>query len=205
MLSSVGVGGHSLHGGYGFSSHTHGMALDWIAGATVVLANASIVDCSATENVDLFWALRGAGSSFGIVAEFRFNTFAVPKVVVPFTINLNPRTSANLAAIMTAFQNYTLNGMPAKMNLRLQIAVYSTEFEGLYHGTNDDLLASIQPLVSMLNITNFRGGQETDWMGGFDDYAYSGQIDTTSSAYNTVCRERNLWFPFSRSPFGLSS
>ncbi|KAK1773163.1 hypothetical protein QBC45DRAFT_102386 [Copromyces sp. CBS 386.78] len=60
----VGVGGHSLHGGFGFSSHTYGLAVDWIAAATVVLANSTVVTASPTENPDLFWALRGAGSNF---------------------------------------------------------------------------------------------------------------------------------------------
>jgi FAD/FMN-containing dehydrogenase len=63
----VGVGGHALHGGYGVSSHTKGLALDWMVGATIVLANSSVVNVSATENPDLFWAIRGAGSSMGIV------------------------------------------------------------------------------------------------------------------------------------------
>jgi FAD/FMN-containing dehydrogenase len=183
---SVGVGGHSLHGGYGFSSHTHGMALDWIAGASVVLANGSLVECSATENEDLYWALRGAGSSFGIVTEFRFNTFVAPQYVVPFSLRPNIRTSTDLAQALSAFQNYTLEGMPAEMNLRFQIAAYSTEFEGLYHGTNASMVAALQPLLTMLNITNFRGAKAVDWMTGFDDYAYSGQIDITSSTYSAV-------------------
>ncbi|EHL02117.1 putative 6-hydroxy-D-nicotine oxidase [Glarea lozoyensis 74030] len=37
---------------------------------------------------DLFWAVRGAGSSFGIVAEFEFSTFEAPNHVTPFTIDL---------------------------------------------------------------------------------------------------------------------
>lgn len=35
----VGVSGHSLHGGYGMSSHKYGLATDWISSMTVVLAN----------------------------------------------------------------------------------------------------------------------------------------------------------------------
>jgi FAD/FMN-containing dehydrogenase len=42
-----------------------------MTGATVVLANSTVVNCSLTENADLFWALRGAGSSFGIVTSFQ--------------------------------------------------------------------------------------------------------------------------------------
>lgn len=78
-----------LHGGYGLSTRTHGLALDWLIGATVVLSNGTIVHCSAAENQDLFWALRGAGSSFDIVAEFEFDTFEAPDQVTTFSLALN--------------------------------------------------------------------------------------------------------------------
>lgn len=84
----VGVAGHLLHGGYGWASHTKGLASDWVIGATVVLANATEVHCSAIENPDLFWALRGAGSNFGIVTSFELNTFGAPPVSTPFKVSL---------------------------------------------------------------------------------------------------------------------
>jgi FAD/FMN-containing dehydrogenase len=189
----VGVGGHALHGGYGFSSHTHGLSLDWIEGATVVLANASVVDCSATENVDLFWAIRGAGSSFGIVTEFRFNTFAVPEVVVPFTLTVPAQEANDIVLALASFQNYTLYSMPSEMNMRVEIQMFGgTEFQGLYHGNASDMEAALQPLLSMLNVsfTSVQGGQETNWMGGFDDYAYSNDIDITTPSYSEVSDRR---------------
>ena len=81
LLGSVGLGGHVLHGGYGMSSRTHGLALDWVDSMTVVLANASVVDCSATVHPSLFWAMLGAGSGFGIATEFRFRTYEAPEIM----------------------------------------------------------------------------------------------------------------------------
>ena len=69
-------------------SHYKGLALDFLTGATVVLANGSAVDCSDTQNADLFWALRGAGSNFGIVTSFVFRTFPAPDMATSFTVNL---------------------------------------------------------------------------------------------------------------------
>lgn len=46
---------------------------------TVVLADSSVVTASETQNSDLFWALRGAGCSFGIVVDFKFKTIAAPE------------------------------------------------------------------------------------------------------------------------------
>ncbi|KAL1985690.1 hypothetical protein VTN96DRAFT_7438 [Rasamsonia emersonii] len=67
---SVGVGGLALHGGYGWLTGAHGLALDNILEMQIALANGSLVRASATENEDLFWAMKGAGSLFGAVTEF---------------------------------------------------------------------------------------------------------------------------------------
>ncbi|RGP70327.1 6-hydroxy-d-nicotine oxidase [Fusarium longipes] len=69
-VSHTGVGGLTLHGGYGFLSGIHGLAIDNMISCQVVLADGSIVTASASENSDLFWTLRGAGSSFGVVTQF---------------------------------------------------------------------------------------------------------------------------------------
>ncbi|KAK5741292.1 hypothetical protein LTR17_003998 [Elasticomyces elasticus] len=112
----VGVSGHSLHGGYGMSSHKYGLAVDWIAGMTVVLANASIVHTSATEHPDLFWALKGAGSSPGIVAEYEFNTFPAPEEVTYFSMPFKWNASS-APAKLEALEAYTRETMPAELTI----------------------------------------------------------------------------------------
>jgi FAD/FMN-containing dehydrogenase len=67
----VGIGGHATIGGLGPSSRMWGSALDHVEEVEVVLANSSIVRASDTQNQDIFWALKGAGASFGIITEFK--------------------------------------------------------------------------------------------------------------------------------------
>jgi FAD/FMN-containing dehydrogenase len=55
----MGVGGFLLSGGYSRLSTNHGLGLDNILAATVVLADGRVVKTSATEEPDLFWAIRG--------------------------------------------------------------------------------------------------------------------------------------------------
>ena len=145
LSHSVGVGGHSLHGGYGMSSHYKGLALDWMVGATVVLANGTAVRCSETENPDLFWAVRGAGSAFGVVAEFRFKTFAAPEKVTYFVSPVPWRQEKALTAF-PAMQEFARNGMPPELTMRLFITARFVNFEGLYYGDAAGLKAALAPL-----------------------------------------------------------
>lgn len=148
----MGVGGHVLHGGYGMSSHTKGLALDYLVGATVVLANSTVVNCSATENADLFWAIRGAGSSMGVVTEFRFDTFEVPEELTYFLAPVEWPTEERALAGVRAVQEFAQT-MPAELNMRLYIGSRFVSLEGLYYGDKDGLQAVLGPLVQRTNAT----------------------------------------------------
>jgi len=77
----VGVAGHSLGGGFGLLSRPLGLACDNIISLKMVDATGNLLTASATENPDLFWAMRGGGNgNFGIVTEFTFRTPEVPTV-----------------------------------------------------------------------------------------------------------------------------
>ena len=67
---NVGVGGLTLHGGYGWLTSAHGLATDNVIEMEIVLADGSIVQASNTANKDLFWAMKGAGCMFGMVTAF---------------------------------------------------------------------------------------------------------------------------------------
>ncbi len=65
----VGVGGLATAGGIGFFARSHGLTIDQVRAAEVVLTDGSVVRASATEHPDLFWALRGAGQNVGVVTS----------------------------------------------------------------------------------------------------------------------------------------
>lgn len=56
----------ALGGGFGYLSGQYGMVVDNMLGATVVVANGTILHCSATENKDVRTARPDAVSFFSL-------------------------------------------------------------------------------------------------------------------------------------------
>ena len=58
------------------------MTVDNLVSAEVVGADGTMRRASASENPDLFWALRGGGGNFGVVTRFEFALHPIPSEVL---------------------------------------------------------------------------------------------------------------------------
>ncbi|KAM0545759.1 hypothetical protein ACHAPJ_011183 [Fusarium lateritium] len=177
----VGVGGHALHGGYGMVARKYGLTLDWIKGATVVLPTGKVVHCSKTENSDLFWAIRGAGASFGVVVELEFNTFPAPEKMTYFDIGLNWDQQSAPKGLYD-FQEFGKT-MPGEITMQMAISKNGYSIDGAFIGDEAGLRKALQPLLTKLNVQV--SATTVDWIQLVTHFAGAGvNVNPTSASYD---------------------
>jgi FAD/FMN-containing dehydrogenase len=89
IVSTTGVAGLTLGGGFGWLSREYGLAADNLLSAEVVTAEGELVKAGEQENRDLLWAICGGGGNFGIVTSFEFRLHQVaPEVLFGPTVYL---------------------------------------------------------------------------------------------------------------------
>ena len=73
----VGIVGYSLGGGIGWYARKLGLAANSVTAVELVTADGELVRADATQNRDLFWALRGGGGNFGVVTALEFHLYPI--------------------------------------------------------------------------------------------------------------------------------
>ncbi|ADZ71007.1 FAD-binding oxidoreductase [Polymorphum gilvum] len=116
---SVPMSGYLLGGGVGWNGGAWGFACGLVTSAEVVLVDGRRVTASATENPEVFWALRGAGPGFfGIVTAYRLDLMPAP-AVIETVIRVYPGA---MAAEIASWAETMMAKVPASVEFTAKVA-----------------------------------------------------------------------------------
>jgi FAD/FMN-containing dehydrogenase len=142
-----------MGGGIGLEVRRHGLAVDRLRSAEVVLADGAVVRCDAQREPDLFWALRGGGGgNFGVVTELEFDPVAVDSPtnykmfwpwsaaerVVSAWLRWAPFASDDLAGVVNINVADTVPGAEPQVTVA-----------GIWHGRPDALTVLLERFVAL--------------------------------------------------------
>ncbi|KAF2826187.1 FAD-binding domain-containing protein [Ophiobolus disseminans] len=146
----VGVGGHLTHGGYSHTSRNYGLAMDQIVAADVVLANGTLIKASSSAYPDIFWAIRGAADSFGIVTTFYLQTRPAPASVTYFQFDLNGVFDSKAIFTNTFMHLQDVAKNASVVNNKVSFGMYLDNYgtyslSGAYFGSVADFNSKVKP------------------------------------------------------------
>jgi FAD binding domain/Berberine and berberine like len=149
---TVAVSGLTLGGGFGFSSRHLGLSADALLKTQVATADGQILECSDTENPDLFWAVRGGGGgNFGINTSFTFRTFPVGYVTL-YDLSWD---WSDAAKVISALQS-VVEEAPDEWSMRIGLGASGSPGKtkqsvgalGQFFGPRSELVSILDPVLS---------------------------------------------------------
>ncbi|KIM85891.1 Glucooligosaccharide oxidase [Piloderma croceum F 1598] len=180
----IGTGGHLGCGSFGLPSRLWGLALDAVIEAQVVLANGSIVTASSTENQDVFFAIRGAAPSFGVITSFTVKTQSAPASNVFFNYVFSPLNVTAAIETFLAYQNFGANNALRTLGMNVVLGNGDFEMSGVFYGPISNFTAVIQPLLDAVPQQPKSQSVKTyNWLGILQQLAGSdGSLNTSTKA-----------------------
>ncbi len=131
MVSSTGVGGFTLGGGSGWLMREHGLAIDNLLAAGIVLADGRAVRASTEDHPELFWGIRGGAGGLGVVTHFEFQLHPLRQVLAGVVIR--PLTEAAIG--LRTFRDYAAQAPDSFCGMAVLARAPSLPFlDAAWHG-----------------------------------------------------------------------
>ncbi|KAL8725417.1 MAG: hypothetical protein Q9166_007374 [cf. Caloplaca sp. 2 TL-2023] len=185
----VGVGGHATHGGFGLSSRAWGLTLDTIVGLDVVLANGSSIHATSTAYPDIYYALRGAADSFGIVTSFYLQTQPAPASVINWSFSIPNmfKSAATSANYFLHIQSFAQNASIVDRDLGIGMYMDGQGFSisGTYFGSLTNFNNKIKPeLLRGLPTPTSQSATSMTWLQSLTALANGQSLTQPTTGYN---------------------
>lgn len=172
---TVGVSGLTLGGGWGMLSRRYGLTCDQLVGAEVVTADGAVAVADDDHEPDLFWALRGGGTSgLGVVTSMEFRTVPAPPRMTNF------RYTWPVAAAAEVLRAWLDRAVDAPARLCAEAGLYPAEvaLHGAMAGTEAETRAALDRLCDGLPAPARAEAAELSYLDSARDLA--GAIDTAA-------------------------
>jgi FAD binding domain/Berberine and berberine like len=194
-VSKTGIAGLTLSGGFGNLRRKFGPGVDNLVSAEVVTAPGTVVHADASENPDLFWALRGGGGNFGVVTSFEFRLHRLGPEVM-FAAQFFRMGEARLA--FRRWHDFMVNAPDEISSIAFFWTIprndaFPQELQGervflygaLYAGRCEEGEKVLAPLMKISTpILDLSGrGPYTQWQQAFDPFFVPGAIYPSIYSY----------------------
>ncbi|GAB0118510.1 FAD-binding oxidoreductase [Acidisoma sp. 7E03] len=153
---TVGAGGLTLGGGWGFSATRAGLTCDSLLSTEAVLADGKTHSIDAKSEPDLFWAARGGGGgNYGVHTAFTFRLHDVGPVTT-FRLEWPPGKQTELMVALQRMQQDHPRSISTRSKIRPQAAgrfpsrnSLIVETLGLYWGRETELREVLAPVLAI--------------------------------------------------------
>ncbi|MGH6892500.1 MAG: FAD-binding oxidoreductase, partial [Dongiaceae bacterium] len=156
VVSHTGVGGLTLGGGMGWLSRRFGLTIDNLLSADIVTADGRLVQTSADEEPDLFWAIRGGGGNYGVVTKFKFRMHPLG----PAFIRRWVYPAAEASTVLRRYRE-TLLGAPRELTTLFVFTPTELRVTTLWSGSSRGVEAALASFGAFGHATPISNGEMT--------------------------------------------
>jgi FAD/FMN-containing dehydrogenase len=103
FVSTTGIAGLTLGGGFGYLTRRHGWTSDSLQSVEVVTADGRVVRATERSEAELLWALRGGGGNFGVATAFEYRVYPVGPEIMAGAIAWREREAPEVLELYRDF------------------------------------------------------------------------------------------------------
>ncbi|HEX4389722.1 MAG TPA: FAD-binding oxidoreductase [Steroidobacteraceae bacterium] len=187
-VADTGVAGLTLGGGEGRLSRKLGLTIDNLAAVELVTADGRALSVSASDNPDLYWALRGGGGNFGVVTSFSYRLHEIGPQLYGGTLTY---PYADVKQMLRSYADICAH-MPEELNADVSLTVDPehqeriVEFDVCYCGPLEQAERAVAPLrklgkplrdqIAPSAYVKLQGSDSTPGVSSFGAYVKGGLV-----------------------------